>query len=75
MDSFIAIILSTTGRQNRGAKFPILGNQWFGMENGRPTLENTVYREPSTKGPVLPSIPGRSREHPPSKAASPLREE
>lgn len=60
MDSFTAIILSTTGRQNREAKFPILGNQWFEMESGRPTLENTVYREPSAKGLVLPSIPGRS---------------
>ena len=60
MDSFTAIILSTTGRQNREAKFPILGTQWFEMESGRPTLENTVYREPSAKGLVLPSIPGRS---------------
>lgn len=60
MDSFTAIILSTTGRQNRGAKFPILGNQWFGMESGRPRLESTVYREPSAKGLALPSIPGRS---------------
>ena len=63
MDGFAAIILPTTGRQNRKAKSPSPGNHRLRMENGRSALENTVYTEPSAKGPVLPSIPGRSSEH------------